>query len=862
MTSDRRTLPYDPALDGLRAMAVIAVMVYHGFLGWLDGGYLGVDLFFVLSGYLITTLLIIERVSTGGISLGEFWYRRARRLLPTLFVVLAAVAVYAAAAEPSRAAGLRRDGIATLAYSANWRLVASGQSYFDQFSEPSPLRHMWSLAIEEQWYLVWPLVIAWGLRRRKWHWKGWPIALVGAATVSAIAMSVLAVGRADTSRAYYGTDTRVHALLVGAALAFVLHRWRDESGRLKSGHPLASLAGVIGLGGLVVMFVTAGDTDRWMYHGGFLLAAVLSGALVVGATVDSPSNPLRSVLAVPPLPLIGRLSYALYLWHWPVYVWLTPSRTGIDGPALLALRVLVSTAAAGVSYVLVERRLRSLRIEWHRLAAGATGFAGAIAIAFVVGTAGAEQADNVVVGTVEVADDVPRAFIVGDSVFLDLLVHYEPWRYTQLNVRSGTVLGCGVVDPDPDIVSEQCRDRFAVWRSRVEGFDPDTIVVPLSTWDLRTTSRDGEPVEFGSEAFAEIVRSSLDEIRAAFGATDDDGPTTSLVLLPCTTPNENQRNARGLDVGETVERTRWLNGVVSEYADTLDPERVSVIDLGGYVCNDAMTEATIDGAPAYRDGIHFRSTLVPLVWDFLTPRIVEAAGAANPRSAIVGPAEVLVVGDSIAFEFGRDAPLLAATDEAVLVNGGYLGCGVFAGQYRAENLLAEGTDFDCEETRDRWARRVASVDPDVVMIMLGGYELFDWELDGVIYAVGTPEHADYVEEQLDAATEVLSAQGAAVVVLTVPCMNPSSDGLGPVRGAERADAQRRDTVNRLLRDHAAAHADEITLIDLGDHLCPTGRYEPERNGVAVHSDGVHYTPETAAAVWEWLIPQLPSERTG
>ncbi|MDH3753477.1 MAG: acyltransferase, partial [Acidimicrobiia bacterium] len=231
----RPTLTYDPALDGLRAVAVMAVMIYHGFLGWGGGGFLGVDLFFVLSGYLITTLLLLEHRGTGTIALGAFWFRRAKRLLPGLFLVLAWISVYASFFAPEgQLDTLRRETIATLFYVANWELITSGESYFEQFLSPSPLRHVWSLAIEEQWYLVWPLVCAFGLGIRSSRWRGWVPTLAAVAVGSAVVMALLVRGTDDTNRAYYGTDARVQALVIGAVLAFVLFARRTGTRPMRS----------------------------------------------------------------------------------------------------------------------------------------------------------------------------------------------------------------------------------------------------------------------------------------------------------------------------------------------------------------------------------------------------------------------------------------------------------------------------------------------------------------------------------------------------------------------------------------------------------------------------------------------------
>ena len=216
------TIRYVPALDGLRALAVVAVMLYHGGVSWLPGGFLGVDLFFVLSGYLITTLLVTERARWGSIDLLAFWARRGRRLLPALFLMLIAVAVYAATLAPTnQQATIRGEGLATLLYVSNWWAIVHGHSYFDQFLQPSPLTHTWSLAIEEQWYLLFPVVLSLLLVRRQVpRWLTWVLA--GGALASAAWMAHLFHPGTDPSRAYFGTDSRVQDLFVGAALAIWL----------------------------------------------------------------------------------------------------------------------------------------------------------------------------------------------------------------------------------------------------------------------------------------------------------------------------------------------------------------------------------------------------------------------------------------------------------------------------------------------------------------------------------------------------------------------------------------------------------------------------------------------------------------
>ena len=365
MGEGRRRLAYQPALDGFRALAVLAVLLYHNGTSIFPGGFLGVDAFFVLSGYLITTLLVLEWQADRGIRLRAFWGRRARRLLPALLVTLVLVGVYAYLAVPAdELSRIRGDGIATLLYVQNWQLVFTHQSYFEQFVSPSPLRHAWSLAIEEQWYLVWPMVIAGLLAVTRGRLARLIPIVAGLALASATLMFVLYQRDGDPSRVYYGTDTRSQTLLIGAVLALVL-LWRGAPQRRWS-RGLVEGAGILAAVYVVVLFVRLDDTSAWAYRGGLSLAAVAFG-MVILAAVQPSGLVLRRVLSWEPLRLLGLISYGVYLYHWPIFLWLTPSRTGLEGTTLLLVRFGITLVAATASYVFVEmpvRRLEMPRVAW------------------------------------------------------------------------------------------------------------------------------------------------------------------------------------------------------------------------------------------------------------------------------------------------------------------------------------------------------------------------------------------------------------------------------------------------------------------------------------------------------------------
>jgi peptidoglycan/LPS O-acetylase OafA/YrhL len=353
----------------VRAFAILGVMAYHLGLGWASGGYLGVDLFFVLSGFLITSLLLEEHCVSGGIRLGAFWGRRARRLLPALFLLLVAVALYAVVngrfSSPGAGGaaidlnGLRGDALATLLYVANWHAIFSHQSYFAQFSTPSPLQHTWSLAIEEQFYLVWPLALFGLLRWSPKHWRkaGFIVCILGA-VASAVAMAVLYHPGGDPSRIYYGTDTRAFDLLAGATVAFLAAGRPQPRARVRSWLHVASLPAVVAL---MVFWVVAGTKSEiprsGMFLGGFLVCALLA-AVVIADVRQLDQGPLARLLSLRPLRWIGMISYGLYLWHWPIYVYLNQARTGLSGAALDAARIALTFAVATASYYVLELPVR------------------------------------------------------------------------------------------------------------------------------------------------------------------------------------------------------------------------------------------------------------------------------------------------------------------------------------------------------------------------------------------------------------------------------------------------------------------------------------------------------------------------
>ena len=418
---------YLPGLDGLRALAVTAVIAYHLGYGWAQGGLLGVGVFFTLSGYLITDILVGQFAASGRIKLGDFWMRRARRLLPALFVMLAVVTVWVNAFNRAFVPGYRGDVVASGLYVNNWWYIFQHDSYYSRFAPPAPLDHLWSLAVEEQFYLVWPWVVlamvllaGWLVKRRRVRLLGpgthvggtadggaaagqaggndflsgrarWAMAGVALvlATASAIEMAMLFHPGYDPTRVYEGTDTRAFGLLIGAAVAMVYPTRRGARTLSAGSRRLLDVAGLAGLVVVVLLVWRTNEYSDFMFRGGLELLSVAT-ALVVAAAA-TPGGLLGRALGLTPMRWVGVRSYGIYLWHYPIIV--LTAAAGTAGTPVSAVRavvlVAVTVTVAALSWRFVEDPIR--RGSYRRTApapataASATASGGAAGAARSVG---------------------------------------------------------------------------------------------------------------------------------------------------------------------------------------------------------------------------------------------------------------------------------------------------------------------------------------------------------------------------------------------------------------------------------------------------------------------------------------------
>jgi peptidoglycan/LPS O-acetylase OafA/YrhL len=353
-------MKHAPALDGVRAIAVAAVLLYHGGVPWFPGGFLGVDVFFVLSGYLITSLLLAELGEHGHIRLGRFWLRRARRLLPAAFLVIAVSLVVAAVFLPGDLARIRGDALSSFAYVNNWHQILADRSYFAAFERPSMLQHLWSLAVEEQFYLLWPLAL--GLCLSRLGRSGTVRITLAGMLASALAMGLLFHRGEDPSRVYFGTDTHASGLLIGALLAFAWPLGRMTARLGPRAVPVLDAAALAATAAIVAAIASWHDYDPQVYRGGIFAVSIASAVLIAAAA--HPASHAGRVLGVAPLRWVGERSYGIYLWHWPVMA-LTRPELDLDWSrwVLVPLQVAATVGLAAASYRWVEQPVRTGRAQ-------------------------------------------------------------------------------------------------------------------------------------------------------------------------------------------------------------------------------------------------------------------------------------------------------------------------------------------------------------------------------------------------------------------------------------------------------------------------------------------------------------------
>jgi peptidoglycan/LPS O-acetylase OafA/YrhL len=614
--SDAR-LTRTPALDGLRGLAVTAVVVNHLRPTALPGGWLGVDVFFVLSGYLITSLLLREHAATGRVDLGHFYSRRARRLLPALFVLLGAVVIVARVVPDAPGFGdVRGDGFSALAYVANWHFVITHASYFSAFS-PSALRHLWSLSIEEQFYLLWPLILILVLRR---HGARAVAVLAGVLAAASAVDMALTYGGGNLTRAYFGTDAHIHGVLIGCALAAL--------GPVRSRWPAPRAASVVALAGIVFAAVTMNGTDALAYRGGIAFVGVLT-AVVIAATTAPATGPATWILERKPLRGLGRISYGVYLWHWPVLLFVTAARAGVSGIPLTLMQLAITLALALASFFVAERPVLSgwprPRWSWVGVPAAATAVVATLAIgvpsvaapfAAAAQEAKVRSADTATLRSLDTGRPHarrPRArtvVVVGDSVAYTLFPGLRANEVaSHLYFLTAAETGCPLDisasafripgTPQLTLALPSYCDWPRVWPPLIERTRPDVVVALWGLWDLYDPEVGGRWLEVGSPEWSSYEEHELEQaltVLTAHGAR--------VVVL--TTP---------YIIDMPHERVDALNQLYRRVAERR-PGQLTVVDI-----QPAMTYLQ----PRRWDGVHFTADAADLLGKAVVPRIAHVA---------------------------------------------------------------------------------------------------------------------------------------------------------------------------------------------------------------------------------------------
>ena len=575
-----------PALDGLRGLALLGVLLFHA-NGALAGGYLGVDLFFVLSGFLITSLLLCEQRETGRIALGPFWVRRARRLFPALLSLMPVVAIYGRYfARKDELVTVRAQALAALAYVANWQAIFQHKSYWQLFAAPSPLEHTWSLSIEEQFYVFWPVIVSLVLRRH----RGRALFVVCLA-LSALSMAAMlfSFNPENTTRAYLGTDTRMSGILLGAALATVISP-NDEFG-VRAARVL-DIFGFFAALGLAVAWRSLRGTDAFLYRGGFWLTEL--GALsLIACAIAGKRSVVARVLAIHPLRWLGTISYGVYLWHWPVNVFLTIERTHLHGFGLHALRFTLTLAIAIVSYRFLEQPIRKHGVPFNRplyIVPGAV----ALSIFLVVHATYAEGRNEPPATATQVPSAPPEFVRYRIALFGDSTANSLGWTLRNLHGQGVAVElmgkdGCNMLE-------DTCEGPR--WVSQVRALHPNVSIVYLAGVflygfhvkdDWHTACRPDWDAKLGR-----VLTLRLDELAHEGGIV-----FTATVPYPVG-PYENDTSDRQ----EFHERVDCINAVIRKSATAVPG--VGLLDVAGWLCPGGVCLQDVGASEALRpDGVHF-----------------------------------------------------------------------------------------------------------------------------------------------------------------------------------------------------------------------------------------------------------------
>lgn len=794
-------MTYVRGLDGLRAVAVIAVLAFHAEVPFATGGFLGVSLFFTLSGFLITSLLLGEFDRSGTVSFRRFYSRRVRRLLPAAYACLLGVAALSLWWSASQQRSLRGDLVASVANVANWRFAFAPSNYEDLFlSEPSPLAHFWSLAIEEQIYLLLPLVVLAAMRRG-------PRTLAGVTVIATIASVAATLLTSDRDLVYNGTHTRVAELLVGVGLAqIVAHRpaWITAPMSRRGGW----LPGAIGSAAMLALIVFASLDQPWLYRGGLAAVSLASGALIVA--VLHGRFPTR-LLEVAPLVAIGAVSYGIYLYHWPVFLLLDGSRTGLSGVPLLTVRCAVTALLTIASYRLLEQPIRTGRVaNRDRVFAPVLGV-GVIAVV----------AAAVLVVPTPALTPTQQLLALGEQ------------DVVEFTLPPVAEVPAGLLDPDSAVdpragestpTTEPPRPRVAIVGSEpaavtaLEGSDMEVVDALRPGCPLTTASSHDCPAL--STQVAEIIAGeSPDVVVVATGAAED----AELVELrqQATTPEQlieyvAARQDAMAEIVLAIDETIAANVPIIIFANG-NPSFL----FNDYLVRVALVRPTIAGVMRTPDDLlaETRSSVIP--------------SAPSVDDSVV--LRVAVIGDSTSLNMAR-ALNDGGDGRLAVLWAGANGCPFAPVDASRSSRDTPWQTLDCVPYEQKLPALVEEFDADVVLLVVGPTELAELRFPG------DPHGYVAGDDAFDGAREAALERLLGVVEVPLLVADVPSIRAGGFATPAMTDRRRLDALNSQVLRWDARWPQVSTF----DYRGPLERAEAASGGL--RSDGVHPDAEPLEAL--------------